>query len=324
MKAVVITRPGGPEVLQIQERLRPEPDRAQVRVKVLVAGLNRADLLQRRGLYPAPSNVPADIPGLEIMGIVDAVGPGAIFWKPGQRVFGLVGGGGCAEYVLTHERLLAAVPDNLSDVEAGAVPEAFMTAQDALTQAEFATGERVLIHAAGSGIATAAIQLVRANNGISFGTARSAEKLRRAQELGMNVALPQPDFLPALREATGGAGVQVVLDFVGGPYLAQNLEALAPLGRLVQIGTMAGAKGEIDLALLMAKRLRIIGTVLRTRALEEKALVTRRFSEHVLPLLARGVVRPVIDCVFPFEQAAQAHAYLESNVSFGKVLLQVG
>lgn len=323
MKAVVITEPGGPEVLQLQERPRPEPGGEQVRLQVRVAGLNRADILQRRGQYPAPPGVPAEIPGLEIMGVVDAVGPNATIWKPGQRVFAIIGGGGYAEYVLTHERLLAAVPDNLSDLEAGAVPEAFMTAHDALTQAEFAAGERVLIHAAGSGVGTAAIQLVRAANGISFGTARSPEKLRRAQALGLNAALPVPEFLPALREATGGAGVNVVLDFVGAPYLAQNLEALAPRGRLVQIGTLAGAKCEIDLRLIMTKRLRLIGTVLRNRSVEEKALVTRRFSEAVVPLRARGVLRPIVDRVFALEEAAPAHAFLESNTSFGKVLLHL-
>lgn len=323
MKAVVITQPGGPEVLQLQERPQPGPEDKQVRVEVRVAGLNRADLLQRRGQYPAPPGVPTDIPGLEIMGVVDAVGPNATLWKRGQRVFGIIGGGGYAEYVITHEQLLAAVPENLSDLEAGAVPEAFMTAHDALTQAEFAAGERVLIHAAGSGVATAAIQLVRAGGGTCYGTARSPDKLRRAQELGLNAALPLPEFLPALREATGGAGVNIVLDFVGAPYLAQNLEALAPRGRLVQIGTLAGAKCEIDLRLVMTKRLRLIGTVLRNRSLEEKTLVTRRFSEQVVPLLARGVVRPIVDRVFALEEAASAHAFLESNASFGKVLLHL-
>ena len=325
MKAVVITRPGGPEVLEIQERPLPEPGGEEVRVRVLVAGLNRGDLAQRVGHYPAPPGAPADIPGLEFMGVVDALGPRVHGWQTGQRVFGLVAGGGYAEYVLTHERLLAEVPSNLSDIEAGAVPEVFMTAHDALfRQARLVMGERVLIHAAGSGMGTAAIQLAHAAGATSYGTSRSPEKLQRVRELGLDVALPAPDFLAALREATAGAGVNVVLDFVGAPYMAQNLEALAPRGRLIQVGLMGGGKAEVDLRLLMNKRLQLMGTVLRSRPLDEKALVTHRFVDHVVPLLSRGVVRPVVDTVFSLAEVAAAHRYLESNASFGKVLLQVG
>jgi putative PIG3 family NAD(P)H quinone oxidoreductase len=324
MKAIIITRAGAPEVLVLQERPLPEPGSGQVRVRVAVAGINRADIMQRRGQYPAPADAPPDIPGLEIMGVVDALGPDTTQWKIGDRVFGLVGGGGYAEYVLTHERLLAPVPENLSDLEAGAVPEVYMTAHDALfTQAQLAPGERVLVHAVGSGVGTAAIQLIKAVGGQSFGTSRSPEKLERAAALGLNEALPLPDFLPALLEKTHGSGVHVVLDFVGAPYLAQNLAALATQGRLVQIATMGGGEASLDLGLLMRKRLRLTGTVLRARPLEEKALVTHRFAEQVVPLLAREIVRPVIDRVFDFADAAAAHAYLESNTNFGKVLLHI-
>jgi putative PIG3 family NAD(P)H quinone oxidoreductase len=292
--------------------------------RVQVSGLNRADLMQRQGRYPAPPGVPADVPGLEIMGVVDAVGSDVTTWRVGQRVFGLVAGGGYAEYVLTHEQLLAAVPEKLSDIEAGAVPEVFMTAHDALfTQADLAMGERVLIHAAGSGVGTAAIQLAKAVSSTVYGTSRSPDKLERAREFGLDQALPLPDFAAAVQDATGGAGVQVVLDFVGGPYLAQNLSALSAQGRLVQIGAMGGNRAELDLAVVMSKRLKLVGTVLRARPFEEKALVTRRFAEQVVPLLERGRVRPVVDRVFPFDQVRQAHEYLESNASFGKVLLQV-
>jgi putative PIG3 family NAD(P)H quinone oxidoreductase len=325
LKAIIITQPGGPEVLTLQERPLPEPGTGQVRVRVCVAGLNRADLLQRRGQYPAPADAPPDIPGLEIMGVVDATGPDATRWKIGDRVFGLVGGGGYAEFVLTHERLLAPVPDNLSDLEAGAVPEVFITAHDALfSQAQLAPGERVLVHAVGSGVGTAAIQLIKAVGGQSFGTTRSPEKLERAAALGLDEALPLPDFLPTLREKTHGAGVHIVLDFVGAPYFAQNIAALTTQGRLVQIATLGGSEAMLDLGLLMRKRLRLMGTVLRTRPLEEKALATRRFAEQVVPLLSHEIVRPVIDRVFAFSEAAAAHAYLESNESFGKVLLQIG
>lgn len=324
MKAVVITKPGAPEVLQVLERPKPEPVGEQVRVRVLAAGVNRADIMQRMGRYPAPSSAPADIPGLEFAGVVDATGSLVHSWKPGQRVFGIVGGGAYAEYLLTHERLLAEIPENLDFVDAAAVPEVFMTAHDALfTQAEMAAGERVLVHATGSGVGTAAVQLVRAVNGTSYGTARSAEKLERAREYGLDVALPLPDFIPALQKATGNAGVNIVIDFVGAPYLDQNLAALAPLGRLVQVGTMGGATAELNLGMMMGKRLRLIGTVLRARPIEEKVMVTRRFVEQVVPLLAKGVVRPVVDKVFPLDQAAEAQAYMESNASFGKIVLKV-
>jgi putative PIG3 family NAD(P)H quinone oxidoreductase len=323
MKTVVITQPGGPEVLQLQDRPTPEPVADQVRVKVLFAGLNRADVMQRRGHYPAPPGVVADIPGLEIMGVIDAVGPQTTRWKTGQRVFGILGGGGYAEYAITHERLLAPVPDELSDEAAAAVPEAWMTAHDALfSQAELKMGERVLIHAAGSGVGTAAIQLAHAAGAQTFGTARSPQKLIRAQELGLDVALAAEEFAAVVREATHDEGVQVLIDFVGAPYFAQNLEALAVGGRLVQVGTMGGNRAEIDLGILMRKRLQLFGTVLRARSLEEKALVTRRFENHVVPLLAKGQVQPIVDRVFALHEAAQAHEYMENNSNFGKVLLR--
>ena len=324
MKIISITRPGGTEVLELQERALPEPGSSQIRVRVLVAGLNRADIAQREGKYPAPPGSPSDIPGLEIMGVVDALGPNATAWKIGDRVFGLVGGGGYAEFVLTHENLLAPVPQNLSDVEAGAIPESFMTAHDALFwQAGLVMGESVLIHAVGSGVGTAALQLAHAINCTTYGTARSPEKLDQAQTMGLDVVLPLPDFVPAIRESTDGAGVDVIIDFVGQSYFARNLEALAAQGRLVQVGTLSGANAEIDLSIVMRKRLRIVGTVLRSRSLEEKIGVTRRFTQQVVPLLARGVVRPIIDRIFDFDQVAQAQDYMESNESFGKILLRV-
>jgi NADPH2:quinone reductase len=324
MKAVIITHPGGPEVLQVQDRPLPEPVAGQVRVRVHVAGLNRADIMQREGKYPPPADAPADIPGLEIMGTIDAVGPNVTTWQIGQRVFGLVGGGGYAEYVVTHERLLAPVPDNLSDTQAGATPEAFMTAHDALfTQAGLQIGERVLIHAIGSGVATAAMQLAHAVGCTTFGTARSADKIERAKEMGLDHALPLPDFAPALLEATDNKGVNVIIDFVGAPYFEANLQSLATLGRLVQVGTLAGASTQLNLGLLMQKRLRLMGTVLRSRPLEEKAQVTQRFAQQVVPLLASGAVKPVVDKVFELGEVVEAHRYMESNANFGKILLQL-
>lgn len=324
MKAVVIPKFGGPEVLEIHQRPLPEPSTGQVRVRVHMSGLNRADIMQREGKYPAPPDAPRDIPGLEIMGTIDAVGPNCTTWTIGQRVFGLVGGGGYAQYVVTHERLLAPVPDNLADSEAGAIPEAFMTAHDALfTQAELKMGERVLIHAIGSGVATAALQLAHAIGCITFGTSRSGDKIARAKDLGLDEVLPLPDFADALLRITNDQGVDVIIDFVGHPYFAANLQAMALNGRLVQVGTMAGREANINLGLLMQKRLRVIGTVLRSRPLEEKALVTKRFSEQVVPLLARGAIKPVVDKVFPLEEVAAAQTYMESNANFGKILLQM-
>lgn len=324
MKIISIVRPGGAEVLELQERALPEPGPFEIRVRVLVAGLNRADIAQREGKYPAPPGSPSDIPGLEIMGVVDALGPNSTAWKIGDRVFGLVGGGGYAEFVVTHENLLAPVPQNLSDVEAGAIPEAFMTAHDALFhQANLAMGEKVLIHAVGSGVGTAALQLAHAINCTTYGTARSPEKLEQAQKMGLDVVLPLPDFASAIHQSTNGAGVDIIVDFVGQSYFLQNLEALASQGRLVQVGILSGAKAEIDLSVVMRKRLRLVGTVLRSRSLEEKIGVTRRFTQQVVPLLERGVIRPIVDRVFDFEQAAQAQEYMKSNESFGKILLRI-
>src|SRR5947207_10814012 len=220
MRAIIITRPGGPEVLEMQDIALPEPIGDQVRVRVHAAGLNRADLSQRAGYYPAPPGSPANIPGLEFAGEVDAVGPLVRTWKPGQRVMGIAGGGGQAEYILSHEGMLVEIPYNLDFVQAAAVPEVFMTAHDALfTQAGLQMGERVLIHAAGSGVGTAAIQLVRATGATSFGTSRTPAKLEAAKALGLDVGLSSQNFAAEIQRLTNGEGVHVIIDFIGAPYL---------------------------------------------------------------------------------------------------------
>jgi len=324
MRAVTITSPGGPEVLRIREVPAPEPFGEYVRVRVRAAGINRADLLQRGGNYPAPFGVPADIPGLEFAGEVDAVGPLVRVWRPGQRVFGLAGGGAQAEYILAHEGMLMEIPERLDFSEAAAIPEVFMTAHDALfTQANLRMGERVLIHAVGSGVGTAAVQLVRAAGARPFGTARTPEKLERARALGMEWGTHDRDFALRVREATGSEGVNVILDFVGSPYLEQNLQVLAPLGRLVFLATMGGTHGPINLGLLMSKRLQIRGSVLRSRSLEEKLSVTRLFATQVLPLVASGIVHPIVDQVYPMAEVAQAHRVMEENRNFGKLVLHI-
>lgn len=323
MNAVVISRPGGPEVLEMRERPVPEPGAGEIRVRVRASALNRADLLQRRGRYPAPPGAPADVPGLEYAGEVDAVGEGVGLWAVGNRVMGIIGGGAHAEYVVVHEREAVRVPHNLSWEEAAAVPEVFMTAFDAIFgPLDLTVGERLLIHAVGSGVGTAALQLARAAGAITLGTSRTAEKLRRATGLGLDVAIDAAngDWVAAVEEASDG-GVHAVLDLVGGAYLAGDLRVLTTGGRIVVVGTLAGAAAELDLGLLLGKRARLAGTVLRTRPLEEKIALAREFSKSVLPLLASGRVHPVIDTVYPFAQVVEAHRRLEANDSFGKLVL---
>ena len=324
MRAVVITRPGGPEVLEVQEVETPEPQGDEVRVRVRAAGVNRADLLQRAGGYPAPPGAPENIPGLEFAGVVEAVGPRVRQWRPGQRVMGLAGGGAQAEYILEPEGLLVEIPENLDFVQAAGIPEVFMTAHDALfTQAGLQMGERVLIHAAGSGVGTAAIQLAHATGATVYGTSRTPEKLERARSLGLDVGLSDQNFAAEVQRLTGGAGVNVVLDFVGATYLQQNLEALATWGRIVFLATMGGAQANINLGMLMGKRASLKGVTLRTRTLEEKMAVTRRFAAHVLPLLANGKIKPVIEKVYPLEQIGQAHAEMGENRNFGKLVVTI-
>jgi len=326
MRAAVITRPGGPEVLAIRDVASPEPGTGEVLVRVRASALNRADLLQRQGHYPAPAGWPADIPGMEIAGEIVRRGPGASQWQEGDRVFGIVGGGGNAELIVTHERTLAAVPDNLSWTDAAAVPEAFITAHDALvTQAAVQLSERVLIHAVGSGVGLAALQLARAAGAIPYGDARTAEKVERARALGLTDGVVVRDDLSVLgkqaQEWTRGAGVDVVLDLVGGPYLAASITAAASKGRIILIGTMGGREVSVPLGIILGKRLTIRGTVLRARSLEEKIMATRAFAAQVIPLLAGGIVKPIVDRVFPLSEIADAHRYLESNRTFGKVVL---
>jgi len=324
MRAVIITRPGGPEVLEIQDVETPQPTGDQVRVRVRASGINRADLLQRAGGYPAPAGSPSNIPGLEFAGEVDAVGPLVQAWKPGQRVMGLAGGGGQAEYILTHEGLLLEIPQNLDFVQAAGIPEVFLTAHDALfTQAGLQMGERVLIHAAGSGVGTAAIQLARATGATTFGTSRTPHKLELARELGLDVGLSDRNFAAEVNRLTNGEGVHVVLDFIGTPYLEQNLQALALWGRLVFLATLGGFQANVNLGMLMGKRISLRGVTMRTRTLEEKLAVTRCFATSVLPLLANGKVKPVIDQVYPLQEIAEAHKVMEENRNFGKLIVRI-
>jgi NADPH2:quinone reductase len=327
MRAVVINSFGGVEGIALQDIPTPPPPTAdRVRIRVHAAGLNRADIMQREGKYPAPPGYPENIPGLEFAGEVEAVGEAVHAWRTGDRVFGITAGGAQAEFVVVPESNMARIPKELDWNQAAAMPEVFITAHDALfTRAQLQMGERVLIHAAGSGVGTAAVQLAHAAGATVYGTSRTAAKLEQVRALGLDESIavgesPQ-EFVERVQELTNGAGVEVILDLVGGAYFPANLQALAARGRLICVGTTAGRKSEIDLGLVLRKRATIVGTVLRARSTEEKAEATHRFAVHILPLVSRGLVRPVIERVYPAAEVRAAHQHLESNRGCGKIVL---
>ena len=326
MRAVVFAGRGGPEVIEVREVPDPRPSRGEALVRVRAAALNRADLLQRRGLYPPPPGLREDIPGLELAGEVVAVGDGVTGVAPGDRVMAIAGGEAQAELAVAHERMLVRVPAPLSLEEAGATMEAFVTSHDALfTLGGLRPGWPVLVHAVGSGVATAALQLASAAGATVIGTSRTQGKLDQARALGLHhgilVGREEPRFAEEVLRLTGSEGVPLVLDFVGGAYAAENVRALATRGRVVVIGTLGGRAAQVDLSLLMKKRGEVLGTVLRPRPLEEKIAATRAFARDVVPLLAAGRVKPVVDGVFPLERAREAHERMERNESFGKLVL---
>lgn len=324
MRAVVITEPGGPEVLKVRTVRLPKPGPEEVRVRVSTSGVNRADLLQRQGSYPAPEGYPEDIPGLEFAGKVEAVGPGVTAWKAGQRVMGITGGGGYAEAVVSPASTLVPIPDHLDLRHAGAVPEVFMTAYDAIRLQEgLREGETLLVHAVGSGVGTAALQIALALGCRVIGTSRTPEKLERASHLGLEEPVLGDGAWPdRVLERTGGEGVDVILDLVGGAYLAGNQRVLARGGRHIVVGVPSGPRAEIDLRALMGRRGSIRGTVLRARPVAEKAELARAFREEVLPMLDSKAVRPVVDRVFSPDDAGEAHRWMKANRNFGKLLLE--
>jgi putative PIG3 family NAD(P)H quinone oxidoreductase len=326
MRAVTITRAGGPDVLVMSDVVAPVPGPDQVRVRVHATAVNRADLLQRAGMYPAPAGVPRDVPGLEYAGVVDAVGADARRWKAGDRVMGLVGGGAYAEYIVTHEDEAVRIPAALTFEQAAAIPEAFITAHDALfTRMQLQRDESLLIHAVGSGVGTAALQLAKAAGAYVLGTQRSAWKLERAMTLGLDTAIDvtSVDFVEVVARHTDGRGVHGILDLVGGDYLHGNLRALRELGRIIVVGLVAGARAELDMRLLLQRRATIVGTVLRARSLIEKIDAARAFERDVVPLIEAGIVKPIVDEVLPLEDAAHAHEIVEANSNYGKVVLTI-
>jgi putative PIG3 family NAD(P)H quinone oxidoreductase len=327
MRAIVLTEYGGPEVLRVREIPAPAPGPDDLLVRVHATALNRADLLQRTGRYPQPGSKPEhEIPGLEFAGTVEATGERVREYQPGDRVMGLLAGGGYAETVVTHERMALAIPEEMTFEEAAAIPEVYLTAFDALVlQCGLTMGDTVLVHSGGSGVGTAAIQLAHAAGARVLTTTGTDDKCARARALGAAVAINYntEDFRQAVHAATDGRGADIILDFVGAPYLERNLACAAPLGRIVEIGTMGGATGEINLGMLMQKRLRLSGTVLRARPIEEKIALTQRFRRHAWPLFRSGALKPIVDRVFALEQAGAAHEYMASNANFGKIVLRV-
>lgn len=327
MTAIVITQPGGPEVLQPQERSIPTCAPGEVLVKIAAAGVNRPDVYQRKGNYPAPKGASPDIPGLEIAGTVVEMGAGATRWKKGDEVCALVAGGGYAEYCNVPEGQCLPVPQGLSMVEAAALPETFFTVwTNVFDRGKLKGEETLLVHGGSSGIGTAAIQMATALGHKVYITAGSDDKCRFCERLGAVRAVnyKTENFAEVIKEITGGRGVDVILDMVAGSYAPDNLQLLAEEGRLVMISAMKGKDVEIDLSLVMRKRLTITGSTLRPRDTTFKSAIARNLEQHVWSFIASGKIKPVIYKVFPFEQAAEAHALMESSEHMGKIVLSIG
>jgi len=325
MKAVIITRPGGSEVLEIQDRPMPEPGVGQIRVRVHASALNRADVLQRQGNYPVPPGYSAEIAGMEYAGEVDALGAGASLWKRGDRVMGIIGGAGHAEFLCVHEREAMPVPAGMSWENAAAIPEAFLTAYDALfNRLALKIGETLLIHAVASGVGTAGAQIARTVGAKVVGTSRSAEKLERAKSVGLDIGIDSShgEWTSAVEAALGGQRVNAVMDLVGGNYLEGNLRVIALRGRIVVVGLTAGVIAPLNMGVLLRKRATLVGTTLRARPLEEKIALAREVSNRLVPLFEAGQLQPVTDSVFSFAEIRAAHNLMESNRTFGKIVLR--
>jgi len=324
VKAVVFSQSGGPEVLRLEDVPAPVPGPHEVLLEVRATALNRADLLQRRGLYPPPPGA-SDILGLECSGVVSALGPGASRFSVGARVMALLAGGGYAEQVVVHEDVLLPVPERLSFEEAAAVPEAFLTASEALlVEAELRPGQRLLVTAAASGVGSAAVQIGKVCGAFVIGSA-SAGKLAAVRGFGADATLErdQPDYVAALRGLSDGRGVDAIVDFIGGSALARHQACLAPRGRLILVGLLGGAAAPLELGRLLMNRQRICGLVMRTRSLAEKIELSARFERELWPALDSGALTPRVDQVLPLAEVAAAHARMEQNLNVGKLVLRV-
>lgn len=325
MIAIEISKPGDPEVLKAVERPMPEPGPGEVLIRVEAAGVNRPDVMQRRGLYPPPPGA-SDIPGLEVSGTIEHVGAGVSEWRGGDKVCALVAGGGYAEYCVAPAPQCLAVPDGLDMAPAAAIPEAFFTVwTNVFDRGRLQAGESALIHGGASGIGTTAIQLASARGARVFATAGSDQKCRACEELGAATAFNYrtEDFVEAVRQETAGQGVDLILDIVGADYFDRNLRALAVNGRLVQIGVMSGAETAIDLRRVLGRRLTITGSTLRPRTVEEKGAIAADLLREVWPLLESGRVKPIVYRTYLLTQAAEAHRVMEASEHIGKIVLTV-
>ena len=325
MRAVVLRSHGGPEVLEIQDVEAPVPGNDDISVDVVATALNRADLLQRMGLYPNPFPDDVEIPGLEFSGTVRSVGAHVRRWKVGDPVMGIVSGGGYAQQLVLPERQAMRIPTGISIADAAAIPEVFITAWDALVvQGVLTSGRWALVHAGGSGVGTAAIQICKAI-GARIVVTCSASKVAACRALGADVVVDygSQDFVAEVASATAGVGVDVVLDVIGGDYLERNIAALATKGRIIQVGVMAGKPVLFNVGALLGKRASIIGTVLRARPVEEKISTSQRFASEVLPLFDAGVLQPVIDRRYQLDDIAAAHEYMASNGNTGKIVIDI-
>ena len=325
MRAVVLRSRGGPDVLGFEEVPDPEPGPDEVRVRIRATALNRADILQRMGGYADPRpGLTHEIPGLEFSGVVDSVGARVTMWKPGDRVMAIEAGGAYAELVCTHERQLMSVPAGVPLGDAAAIPEVFLTAWDALVvQGGLTSGRWALVHAGASGVGTAAIQIAKAI-GARIAVTCSGRKMDACRDLGADIVLERSphDWLEEVQRVVPG-GVDVILDVVGGDEVDRNLRAVANQGRIIQVGLMGGGTTPVNVGLLLMKRVTWIGTTLRSRPIEEKVSVTRRFASEVLPLFEDRSLAPVIDTRYAFADIALAHAHMESNANTGKILIDV-
>jgi NADPH2:quinone reductase len=325
MTAIGIASPGGPEMLAPQERPVPQPGVGEILVKVAAAGVNRPDVIQRKGLYPPPPGV-TDIPGLEIAGTVVAIGAGVGRWRDGDEVTALVSGGGYSQYCIAHESHALPIPHGLTAAESAAIPETFLTVwHNVFERGGLKGGETLLVHGGSSGIGTVAIQLAKAFGARVVTTAGSAEKCDACRRLGADVAINYrtEDFVPLTKGATGGAGADVILDMVGGDYIERNYEAAAVDGRIVQIAFQGSPRANVDFRRIMLKRLHHTGSTLRSRSVEDKAAIALAVERNAWPLIAAGKVRPVMDKIFPFRNAADAHVRMESSVHIGKIVLEM-
>lgn len=325
MRAIGISRPGGPEVLTPTTRPLPVPGPNEILIRVAAAGVNRPDALQRAGAYDPPPGA-SDLPGLEAAGTIAAIGPGVTAWAPGDRVTALLPGGGYADYAVTHEDHALPVPARLSFPEAAALCETFFTVwTNVFERGRLQAGETFLVHGGTSGIGTTAIQLAALRGARVLATAGSPEKCAACVDLGAERGIDyrHEDFVAVARELTGGRGVDLILDMVGGTYLARDIRALAPEGRLVMIAHLTGAKAELNFAQVMVKRLTITGSTLRPQSIEAKARIAAALRREVWPHLESGRLRPVMDRIFPLEEAAAAHARMESSAHIGKIVLAV-